>query len=368
LLVACLKVLFVAEQKSCDDSADIRRLMVLKNGLENCGVQTQVLWLGDYLISTPRILQIINIPRFLRLTTEYSIVHTAGVSSVVMAIAKLLNNFTMLCDIQGSLKENSFLKQNALDLKSYYSVLQTVISLPLILKQTDYFTSCSQRLERDLLRKGIDKEKICVIRNGVDTEIFKPSKKKSKTNTFTITYAGGFHKYQGMENLLGAIQLLKDADVRFKIIGFRQTDFALKERIRDNFGNKVELVDFLTQKELVFQLQTSDAFIIPRAKNLATEPAFPTKFAEYLAIGKPIIVTNVDETAELVSEYDCGFVCNPNADSIAKAVVEAKETPSERMNQMGENGRHLAETHFSQKVLGKAYYRFLLKIRKVGSN
>jgi glycosyltransferase involved in cell wall biosynthesis len=362
-----LKVLFVAEQPSFDDSAAVRRLLVLKNGLESWGAQTKILYLGDYFLSTPRILQPVNIPRFLNLANSYGapargVVHASSVSAYVMGIAKSLGNFTLICDIQGSLEESRILRRNAFYYPYYYRRILARIALPIILKQSDYFIACSQRLEQDLIKKGIDKKKITVIRNGVDTEIFKPNKQKSRTNNFTITYAGGFQKWQGLENLLEAAHALRDTDVKFKIIGFKNRDFALKEKIRQSLGNKVELVNFLPQRKLVFHLQNSDVFIIPRARNLATEPAFPTKFAEYLAIGKPLIVTGVDETAELVKRYDCGFVCKPDVDSIAEAIMEARETPFARMNQMGKNGRRLAETEFDQKVLGKAYFQFLSRI------
>jgi glycosyltransferase involved in cell wall biosynthesis len=362
-----LKVLFVAEQPSYADSAAMRRLFVLKNGLESCGAQTNVLYLGDYFLSAPRILQPINIPRFLNVTNRYG-VHTHGVviaaaaSAYVMGITKYLGNFTFICDVQAGLEESRILKRNFYDISYYYRRIFESIIEPIILNRSDYFVACSQRLKRDLIIKGIDKKKITVIRNGVDTEIFRPSNQKSASENFTVTYAGGFQKYQGIRNLLEAAHALKDTVVKFKIIGFKNTDFALKEGIRHSLGNKVELVNFLPQRKLVFLLQKSDVFVIPRSANVATEPAFPTKFAEYLAIGKPLIVTDVDETAELVRKHDCGFVCKPNVSSIVEAIMEARETPFARMKQMGENGRRLAETEFDQRVLGKAYFEFLSRI------
>jgi glycosyltransferase involved in cell wall biosynthesis len=367
--MACLRVLLVSPGTSSDDFADVRRLMVLKNGLEIYGAHTRIISLGDYFLGKPQILQPLIIPRLLKLATSYDVVHSAGSAAFVMAIARSLEKFPLVCDVQGSFEENRYLRRNAFDLRGHYAQLLEDIGIPLILKRTDYYIPCSQPLEAELLRRGIDRNRICVIRNGIDTEVFRPGGEKSVTNAFTVTYAGGFQKYQGLENLLGAAHRLKSADVKFRIIGFRSNDFALRDEIRGLLGGKVELVTFLPQRnQLVFYLQSSDVFIIPRGRNLATASAFPTKFAEYLAIGKPIIVTDVDETAELVRRYDCGFVSNPDADSIAETIIKAKETSSARMCQMGENGRRLAESQFDQKVLGKAYYRFLLKIRKDGSN
>jgi glycosyltransferase involved in cell wall biosynthesis len=359
-----LKVLFVADTSSNDDCSAVRRLLVLKEGLEYFGVETGILYLGNYFLRTPKLLLPINIPLFLKLIQNYEIIHaTAGVSAYVMGIAKFLRNFTLVCDVHGSFEESRFLKGSTYDLSGYYHIVLSMITQPTTLKRSDFFIACSQWLEKDLVNRGLEKTRVVTIRNGVDTELFKPSKQKLVAHAFIITYAGAFQKWQGIDNFLEAAQILKNTDIRFKIIGFKSRDFALKEKIGRSLGNKVELVNFMSQRELIQQLQNSDVLIIPRDRNLATVPAFPTKFAEYVAVGKPVIVTAVDETADMVKKYDCGFVCRPDADSIVKAIKEAKETSSLRLNQMGQNGRFLAKTELDQKVISKTYFQFLSRIK-----
>jgi len=63
------------------------------------------------------------------------------------------------------------------------------------------------------------------IRNGVDTELFKPKSMKSENEHFTVIYAGGFQKWQGIDNLILAVKYLKTSNVKFKIIGFTKKDF-----------------------------------------------------------------------------------------------------------------------------------------------
>jgi glycosyltransferase involved in cell wall biosynthesis len=366
--MAGLKVLFVADTSSDDDCSAVRRLLVLKEGLENLGVQTGILYLGNYFLRTPKLLLPINIPRFLKLIQNYEIIHApAGVSAYVMGIAKYLCNFTLVCDVHGSFEESRILKRSTYDLPGYYYIVLSMITQPITLKRSDFFIACSQWLEKDLVKRGLEKKRVVTIRNGVDTELFKPSNQKLATHTFTITYAGAFQKWQGIDNFLEAAQILKNTDIRFKIIGFKNRDFALKEKIGRSLGNKVELVNFMSQRELVHHLQNSDVLIIPRDRNLATVPAFPTKFAEYVAIGKPVIVTAVDETADLVRKYNCGFVCEPTPRAIADAIASAKQTDPRTLLEMGLNGRRLAETELDQNVIGKQYFQLLLKIAESSS-
>ena len=85
----------------------------------------------------------------------------------------------------------------------------------------------------------------------------------------------------------------------------------------------------------------------------------PTKFAEYISTGRPVIVTNLDSAASLVQEYDCGFVSNPNPESLAQAILEAKNSSSEQLDEKGINARKLAEREFDIKVIAKRYYNDL---------
>ena len=59
----------------------------------------------------------------------------------------------------------------------------------------------------------------------------------------------------------------------------------------------------------------------------AAEWLSATKFAEYAALGRPILVTDVDETANFVRNYRCGFVSDPHPANLAKTLSEASACP-----------------------------------------
>jgi len=245
---------------------------------------------------------------------------------------------------------------------SHYHFVTNLIMSEVTIKYSDFFIACSEPLKHRLVRKGIDEDRIGVIRNGVDTELFKPKDISTDDDSFVVTYAGAFQKWQGIDDLVKAASLIEDADIRFKIIGFMRKDQVLKQKLKIILGNRAELIDALPRNELVDQLCLSDVLIIPRISHSATEVAFPTKFVEYLATGKPVIVTDVDETSSFVKKYNCGFVCEPYAESIAKAIIEAKEAPSDALLNMGKNGRDLVESQFDERIIGKQYSGFLRKV------
>jgi glycosyltransferase involved in cell wall biosynthesis len=214
------------------------------------------------------------------------------------------------------------------------------------------------------LAHRIPVKKTLLIRNGVDIQMFKPDG-IPQNGTFTVCYAGSFYVWQGMDILVEAGRMLRDMDIKLKFIGFRQTqqDREWKERIRKTLGPQAELVDRVSQGELTGLLQAADLLVLPRPYHPATVVAMPTKFAEYIALGKPVLVTDVDETAQFVRKYECGLVCHPSASGLAEAIRQARSMGRPKLRIMGERGRRLAETTFSWEVISQEYYDFLTSIK-----
>ena len=375
-----LKVLFVVEFSSAEDSSAVRRILVLKDGLDKSGARTDILYLGDYILNKPRLLLPLNIPRFLRSLKEYDVVHAAGVSAFVMGIAKSFSDFKLVFDVHGSMYESCLLRKNIFDIAAHYSLFLNMLVVQVGVKKADYFITVSEPLRQNLIDRGIDEYRTEIIYNGVDAELFKPSGERVNNETFTVTYAGAFQRWQGIDNLVEAACLLENVQVKFKMIGFKKSNSALKEKIKRRLKGRVECIDYQPRErgnqpqELVDHLRRSDVLIIPRywdprnskCRNIQyfrdTFGWLSTKFGEYIATSRPVIVTKLDVSADFVEKYDCGFVCDPAPESIAKAILAAKETPPEELDKKGMNGRHLAETEFDLRVTGKKYFDFLSRI------
>ena len=358
-MVTSVKVLFVSAFSSNELGAYHQRLTNLKEGLQQFNVFTGMLYIGDYFVKSPILLKALDIPLMKKEFEKYDVIH-AGASSAcyVMGLAKKLGHFTLLQDVHGCIEE-LLLQEGALNFGREYAYMQGLILEEISNRTSDLFITCSKPLKDRLLEKGINKDVIEIIRNGVDTELFKPKDCPSNDKEFLVTYAGNFQKWQGIENLLAAAKLITDPDIKFRIIGFRNEDVSLKNRFREELTGQVELIDSLNQTELVNQLCSSDILIIPRNRNIATQMAFPTKFAEYLAVGKAVIMTNVDETSSFVRKFNCGFVCEPSAEAIAQTIMKAKKLAPEALCRMGKNGRQLVESQFDRKVIAKQYFEFL---------
>jgi glycosyltransferase involved in cell wall biosynthesis len=361
-----MKVLFLSSDyvsKGWGRSAYLHRLYKLSQALQEQGVQTEFLGLPDLPIARPQLLQPLNFPIMLRKFSGYDFVHAGGYAAYVAVCLKSLIKPRIIYDVHGDILSEAQLQQSAShnNLNTYW-VMQARICQKIAYRGSDFFLAVSQPLEERLIREQkVSSQNIGLVRNGVDLQLFNQSSPTHTDSRFVVAYAGGFQCWQGLDNLIDAFEVLRDEKIQLKIIGFSKEQSALRKSILRRLGNSVELADRMSQKELVLNLSTANLLVIPRSRHRAIEVAFPTKFSEYLAMGKPVIVNDVDETANLVRQYSCGLVSEPNPKALAATILAASKLPMGEMMQMGKNGRLLSEKEFSWQVIGKKYFDLLTK-------
>jgi glycosyltransferase involved in cell wall biosynthesis len=374
--MAKFSILFAVDTASDDDCSAVQRFRVLKEGLEALGAKTGIIYLGDLPIGRPRILLAANTPVYLKTVKDYDFVHAAGLAVMAMGLSKPFGNYKIIYDVHGSMQEYGLTKASKWELQSSYQMLAAKFAWNVGKNRSDFFVTVSPPLQEELLRSGVKKDKTELLYNGVDTELFKPTQKRTNEK-FTVTYAGAYQKWQGVENLVQAAELVHDPTVQFRFMGFQKHDLQVKKLVQTKLGNRAELFDFLPRANnqqpngFIENMAQSDVLIIPRYYDPAnpfysnaeyvrhTFGWLPTKFAEYIATGRPVIVTNMDIAADFVEKYDCGFVCGPDPASVAKTIIQAKETSPEELDRMGLNGRRLAEEQFSMQVIAKKYFDIL---------
>lgn len=297
----------------------------------------------------------------------YDVIHAGNtVASYVVGLTKSFIDSKILYDVHSNVVAESRLHRTGIfDPLGNFLIFEALIMEQIAVRRADFFITNSESLMHHYIQNGIDQDRIEVIYNGVDTGLFKPAKRRLKNENFTVTYAGGFQKWQSIDILVNAMRLLEGTEIRLKMIGFTEKDLNLKKKIKQSLGHSVELIDYLPRTKLIYQLQKSDILIIPRAHMKRKDKPFPTKFAENIAVGKPVIITKLDEPSKFIEKYDYGFVCEATSESIAKTIVKAKETSPKILFRKGMNGRRLAEVEFDQWMINKKYLEFLSRIARV---
>lgn len=361
-----MKILFVSRTRSDRKNALNHRLMMLQRGLQRLGLRADCLFLGDWIRTEPPILSPLQFSTILPKLREYDVIHAGtALSGFALCLHRRKFGAVLIHDMHGDGAGEMRMKlrhENG-KLRSLLQVLQASLLEEVAIHRADWHLVVSRPLKRMLLGHGVPGDKILLLRNGVDIELFKP-KGGPPDGPFTVCYAGEFQVWQGVDLLMEAIDLISESDLRFTLVGFRSTpgDNRCKARLRRLPGSRVRLVDRVPQKDLIELLRGADLLVLPRPYHRATAVAMPTKFAEYLALGKAVLVTEVDETARFVRRSRCGLVSPPTAKGLADAIIQARRMGREELTKMGKRGRRLAEEVFGWDVICDRYVHFLREI------
>ena len=116
--------------------------------------------------------------------------------------------------------------------------------------------------------------------------------------------------------------------------------------------DKVLFKGYLSDSELKDYLSMATLVLINKYDNLQNKYCFSTKLAEYLAAGKPVIITKVGESTNWLTNNKNAYIIEPgNTKLLASTVIRAFTEKQERMN-IAEQGRNICKKSFDYHTYG----------------
>lgn len=223
-----------------------------------------------------------------------------------------------------------------------YEELSERIEL-LNLHAADVIVVISQALKDELLSRGIDPNKILVNPNGVNPEKYSPvidgstvrgtyNYGKDKT---VIGFIGTFGKWHGAEVLAEAYGRLMEhypeyqEKTRLLMIGDGVTMPQVKENLQKHgITDITTLTGIIPQEDGPVYLAACDILASPHVPNPDGTPFFgsPTKLFEYMAMGKGIVASDLDQIGEILEHDKTAWMVKPgDVDSLVaglKALID----------------------------------------------
>lgn len=176
----------------------------------------------------------------------------------------------------------------------------------------------------------IDQKKILPITNGVELEYVKPEGKKESSVEFKVFYVGYVYKIRGVNTLVKAISKL-DNKIPAKLILAGEIDQETEIWLNDfissyNLENVVEITGEIGHEKVLALTEESDVCVFPFPRKKGTEYIYPIKVFEYLAMGKPVVATNLKGVAQIIKHEENGLLVEPdNPEEMAKAILRIYE-------------------------------------------
>ena len=171
---------------------------------------------------------------------------------------------------------------------------------------------------------GATAEKITVLRNGVDLELFQPEDRAQARSKFGITRfalasVGNLIPTKGHQLVIEALQHLPDTELLIAGRGPHEGEFkALAERL--GVADRVKFLGVLPQAELRWLYSAADALVLASVRE-----GWPNVLLEAMACGTPVIASDVGGIPEIVANPAAGTLMPAcNAAGIAEAVVKLR--------------------------------------------
>jgi len=160
---------------------------------------------------------------------------------------------------------------------------------------------------------GIDSGKITVLPNYISLERFRSFNVGNKSTTdsgkaFTAVYFGDTGTRRGTLTILDSAEILKNQDIRFLIIGDSREQETLEKKARERNLTNVTFTGRIPVIEALRLMNSSDAGLCPFLRNIHHDTTYANKMFQYMALGKPVIVSDCTSQANFVTKEDCGLI------------------------------------------------------------
>lgn len=235
----------------------------------------------------------------------------------------------------------------------FYNFLKPIIRL--VWKKASFVVSNSEGL-KELALKSKPNQKIEVIYNGIDTDVFHPDESVRNKDKFIITLGGTrITSRKGIKYLIEAVHKLsnKYSQIHATIIGEGDEKENLEELSRKlNVEDKIKFAGRVKNSQKVIPYyREAFVFVLP-----SLNEGMSNAMLEALSSGLPIIATDTGGTKELVKDGENGFIVKmKSADDIAEKIEKLINDENLR-ERMGELSRQRA-LEMSWKNVAEKYVK-----------
>jgi glycosyltransferase involved in cell wall biosynthesis len=283
------------------------------------------------------------------LKEDFDVIHThmpTPWSADISALVSLIKNKPLVITYHNDLIKTGF--------ASIITGIYNNTFLKLLLKRADKIIITQRRYidYSKYLKKY--KDKIVVLPNAIDLNIFKKINiKKEKNSLFFLSVLDEFHRYKGLDYLLKAIgeSKKKIPTIKLYIAGKGKLleeykKLAEKLKIEEN----VEFLSYVSDEDLIKYYNKSEIFILP---SIDHNEGFGIVLLEALACETPVITTDIVGIANEIKEKKCGVVIEPkNSLTLSKSILGLLNDDKKRID-MGNNGSKLVKERYNWKDIAK---------------
>lgn len=229
-------------------------------------------------------------------------------------------------------------------------------------KRAKFVSVVTQSLQDQVHEKcGLPRERLPVIRMGVDTKRFLPSVVPFGGSMRLITVA----RLGPSKGHIVALQAMRKAidqgcDFRYTIVGEGECRPEIEKALVDlNIADRVTLMGTANEDEVIDFLHHSDIFVL---SSVGLGEAAPVSVMEAMACGLPVISSIIGGTPEMIKdEFNGVLVPQRDVDGFA-AAMKRLSTDQVFFQKLQTEARRTAEQKFSSELFAKQFYEAIVNV------
>ena len=230
-----------------------------------------------------------------------------------------------------------------------------------IYRRADHIVALSPGMKDGIVRAGVRPEKVTVIPNASDLDLFRPDldgaasrRRLGLGDRFAAVYFGAMGLANGLEYVVEAARVLAARDKNDIVLvlhgsGGKRDDLkALAQRY--GLANVV-FSDLVPDKEEVARIVAGCDACMTIYRAAREQTWSPNKMFDALAAGRPVLINVAGWLGETIERNECGRCVDPSRpEALADALEELSQNP-ELCRRMGAKARALAERQFDRRIL-----------------
>jgi glycosyltransferase involved in cell wall biosynthesis len=219
-------------------------------------------------------------------------------------------------------------------------------------------------------RWKVPREKISVIENGVETQLFAPEpatalrRELGVEGKFVVSYIGTMGMAHGLETILAAATELRDAnpEIVFLMLGEGADKNRIAALAHERGLSNLRFVDQQPREKIPGYICASDVCLVLLKKTDLFKTVLPTKMLEFMSCARPVILGVDGQARVILEEAGGGLAIEPeNSGALVKAIRSLAEN-REKARELGQNGREHMLRKFSRSRTAERYIRVLERL------
>ncbi|MER5624699.1 glycosyltransferase family 4 protein [Streptosporangium sp. NPDC002544] len=219
-----------------------------------------------------------------------------------------------------------------------------------IMRSADAVVTLAETMAAEIVERGVPREKIYLAPNAVDDSLLSAEYDGAafraaygiEPGDIVMGSVSSIVAYEGFATMINAAALLRDegAPVKMLLVGDGVEREALLEQVEELGLGDIAIMPGRVGPDEALQAQSAiDIFVCPREDLRVCRLVTPLKPVEAMALGKPVVLSDLPALSELVGSDGAGLLVPAgDPEALAKAIAGLRDDPGRRA-EMGEAGR-----------------------------